>query len=73
MEEARLDNLVAPVFKLSDLITLYNNRLEQFGCDVTGRVHFSKLNKGCKITLVFNEDFGSALKKACEQRRYSIG
>jgi hypothetical protein len=31
IEDARLDDLVAPVFKLSDLVTLYRTRLEQLG------------------------------------------
>ena len=38
-----MDNMVAPVFKLTDLVILYSARLEQLGTHVTGRVHSTKL------------------------------
>lgn len=42
-EELRMDNLVAPVFKLTDLVNMYHTRLEQLGTHVIGRVHSTKL------------------------------
>ena len=39
IEEAHNDNLVPPVFYLSDLVNLYGERLEQLGTSVTGRIH----------------------------------
>jgi len=80
IEDARLDSLVAPIFKLSNLVELYKTRLGQLGTDVVGRVHSTDLKKrilayfpdmtahkqGRDIVLVSNEDVGQALKKACE-------
>ena len=43
IEDSRMDNLVAPVFKLTDLVNLYSTRLKQVGTDVTGRIHSTKL------------------------------
>ena len=43
IEDSRMDNLVAPVFKLTDLVNLYSTRLKQLGTDVTGRIHSTKL------------------------------
>lgn len=81
IEEARMDSLVAPMFKLTDLVNLYSTRLEQLGTHVTGRVHSTKLKnrilnyfpdmdahkQGRDVVLVCNEDVGAALWKACEQ------
>ena len=80
MEEARVDNLIAPIFKLSDLANLYSNRLEQLGTKLSGRVHSTKLKnrilahfpnmeshpQGRDVILIFKEDVGAALGKACE-------
>lgn len=80
MEEARVDNLVAPIFKLSDLANLYSSRLERLGTKLPGRVHSTKLKnrilayvpdmkahtQGREVILLFNEDVGAALRKACE-------
>ena len=44
MEETRIDNLVAPIFKLSDLANLYSSRLEQLGTKLPGRVHSTNLS-----------------------------
>ena len=80
MEEAHIDNLVAPIFKLSDLANLYSSRLEQLGTTLPGRVHSTKLKnrilthfpgmkahtQGRDVVLVFDEDVGAALRKACE-------
>ena len=43
IEEVRMDSLVAPVFKLTDLASLYSSRLEQLGTHVTGCVHSIRL------------------------------
>lgn len=80
IEEVRMDSLVAPVFKLTDLVNLYSTRLEQLGTHVTGRIHSTKLKnrilsyfpdmdahkQGRDVVLVCNEDVGAALRKACE-------
>ena len=44
IDEVLMDSLVAPVFKLSDLVNLYSTRLKQLGEHTTGRVHSTKLN-----------------------------
>ena len=43
IEDARMDNLVAPIFKLSDLVSLYSNRLKQLGTEVAGSIHSTTL------------------------------
>ena len=45
IEEARMDSLVVPVFKLTDLANMYSNRLEQLGNDLAGRVHSTRLKE----------------------------
>ncbi|XP_014664507.1 PREDICTED: uncharacterized protein LOC106806883 [Priapulus caudatus] len=79
IEEVRMDNLVAPVFKLTDLVNLYSTRLAQLGTHVTGRVHSTQLKnrilsyfpdmdahkQGRDVILVCNGDIGAALGKAC--------
>lgn len=79
IEESRLDEGIAPVFKLSDLLSLYKARLEQLGTVTTGRIHSTRLKdrilsyfpdlhsikQGRDVLLVFNEDVGNALGKAC--------
>lgn len=80
IEDARADNVYAPVFKLSDLAKMYSTRVEQLGTQLSGRVnsyhlknrilaHFPDLQthkEGRDILLVFSDYVGSALKKACE-------
>ena len=80
IEDSRMDNLCAPVFKLTDLVNLYSTRLKQLGTDVTGRIHSTKLKdrllgyfqdmeahkQGRDVVLISNQDIGSALSKACE-------
>ena len=77
IEETRIDTSITPVFKLSDLVTLYTTRLEQLGSNVVGRVHSTDLKKkilayffdmkphkqGRNIILVSNECVGHALRK----------
>ncbi len=80
IEEVRIDSLIAPVFKLVDLVNLYHTRLEQLGTNITGRIHSTKLKnrilsyfpdmnartQGCDVDLICNEDVGVALRKARE-------
>ena len=80
IEDAYMDNLVAPVFKLKLLVDLYTSRLEQLGTHVDGCVHSGRLKdrllsyfpsmeahkQGRDVVLVSNEDVGAALGKACE-------
>ena len=75
-----MENLVAPVFKLSDLVNLYSVRLEHLGTYTPGCVHSTKLKnrilsyfldmtahkQGHDVVLVCNEDVSAALQKACE-------
>jgi len=84
IEEAQMEEEVAPVFKLADLIKLYSRRLEQLGLPNEGRPHSTKLKnqilshfpymtahrQGRDILLAFDEDIGSALRKACEIEDY---
>ena len=43
IEDAGMDNLVSPIFKLPDLVSLYSNRLKQLGKELAGRIHSTKL------------------------------
>lgn len=75
-----MDHIVAPVFKLTDLVNLYSTRMEQLGTHTTGHVHSTKLKnrrliyfpdmsaykQGRDVDLVCNEYVGAALRKACE-------
>ncbi len=79
IEDFRMEEGVAPVFKLADLANLYKIRLEQLGVANEGRVHTSRLKlrllsvfpdltahlQGRNVMLSFNDDIGDALKKAC--------
>ena len=79
-EVHNMDSLVAPVFKLMDLVNLYCTRLEQLGTHMTGCIHSTKLKnrilsyfpdmyahtQGRDVVLVCNKDVGAALRKACE-------
>ena len=81
IEEARLEATTAPVFKLADMAQLYMSRMQQFGVVSDKRMHTTRLkqrllahfpdmraqSKGRDIMLVFDEDIGAALDRACEQ------
>ena len=83
IEEARFEESTAPVFKLADMAELYSLRLQQLGVTVTNekRMHTTRLkqrllarfpdmlaqSKGRDVLLVFDEDVGYALGKACEK------
>jgi hypothetical protein len=43
IEGSCMDNLVAPVFKLEDLVNLYSTRLKQLRTSVVGCIHSTKL------------------------------
>ncbi|KAG7177908.1 hypothetical protein Hamer_G032046, partial [Homarus americanus] len=74
------DKISAPVFKLSDLVKLYTQRMKEHGIKLNQRVHSTRLkerilaqfpnmqehNMGRDIILAFEDDKGDALAKACE-------
>lgn len=80
IEETIMDEDTAPVFRLSDLAHLYKSRMEQLGVNLGSRVQTTRLKerllaefpdlraprKGREVLLVFDDDIGSALVKACE-------
>ena len=80
IEEARLDEETAQVFTLANLVELYQSRMQQLGVKLDTRVHSTLLKqrllaqfpdmrahtKGRDVLLVFEEDVGDALTKACE-------
>ena len=65
-----------PVFKLSNLVKLYSDRLGQLGSEIVGRIHSTHLKnrllvniptlqahkQGRDVLLAFEDDIGSALK-----------
>ena len=81
IEESRFDSSVAPVFQLSDLVSLYTSRLRQLGLDVEKRMHSTKLKdrilalipglkahpQGKQVMLAFESDICHALGAACEK------
>ena len=80
IEDPRIDNSVAPIFKLTDLVHLYSTRLKQLETDVVGCIHSTQLKdrilvyfpdmeahkQGRDVVLIFNKDVGCALHKASE-------
>lgn len=81
IDEKRMDESVAPVFKLSDLVKLYSARLETLGVNQHHRQHSTRLKnrilahfpdltehkEGRDVLLVFDKDIGLALRKACDE------
>lgn len=81
VDDARTDTSVAPVFKLAELANLYTSRLEQLGFKPNQRIHTTRLkekllshfpdlkahNQGRDVLLMFDQDIGDAMRKACEQ------
>ena len=67
------------LFRLSDLVKVYTNRLKELGMEVTGRIHSTRLkkrilsqfqdlracNEGNQVYLIHEADIGGALKTAC--------
>ena len=80
IEETRQDEETATVFRLADLVHLYQSRMEQLGVQLDTRVHSTRLKqrllsqfpnmrahtKGRDILMAFEEDLGAALDKACK-------
>ena len=80
IEEAMLDKETAQVFKLANLVELYQSRMQQLGVKLDTRVHSTRLKhrllaqfpdmrehtKGRDVQLVSEEDVGAALTKVCE-------
>ncbi|CAG2214125.1 unnamed protein product [Mytilus edulis] len=78
IEESRIDSDVIPIFKLADLMRMYTFRIEQFGLDISVRVHSTDLKnrvlaaipdlqahkQGRDVLLLFNDDVGAAIKLA---------
>ena len=85
IEEARLDEEMAQMFKLANLVELYQSRLQQLGVKLDTRIHSTRLKQrllaqfpdmrahttGRDVLLVFEEDVGAALTKACELDSYN--
>jgi len=80
IEETRQDEETTPVFRMADLVLLYQSRMEQLGVQLDTRVHSTRLKqrlltqfsdmrahtKERDILVSFEEDIGSAFAKACE-------
>ena len=80
LDEARMDEDVAPVFKLSDLVKLYASRLKELGVEQHARPHSRELKnrilaqnpnlkanrEGRDILLCFDCDMGPALPNVCD-------
>ena len=70
LEEAQYEENIAPVFKLADLVKLYESRLKQLQIETDENVHSTRLkerllkhlpdlrahNKGRDVFLVFQND-----------------
>ena len=79
IDKTRQDEETAPVFRLANLVQLYQSRMEQLGVQLDTKVHSTRLKqrllaqfpdmrahtKGRDIMMAF-EDVGAALAKACE-------
>ena len=81
IDESRMDEDVAPVFKLADLVKQYSARLQQFGIEQDTRPHSTDLKnriiahfpdlkaykEGRDVLLAFDRDMGAALRKLCKK------
>ena len=80
IEDSRLDESIAPVFKHYDLTKLYSTRLQQLGVEevkphstrIQDRIlaqlpHLRASREGQDILLTFNADVGPALHKTCDK------
>ena len=81
MEESAVDEDTVPVFKLSDLIKLYTERLRQLGFEVSGRINSTRFKNrlltavpdlsphvsGKEVLLTYNNDIGTAITFTCEK------
>ena len=80
IEESK-DPELSPVFRLADLMKMYTNRLEQMGVILTNRPNSTRLkekilqmvpglrahSEGKSILIMFEEDIGQGIKRACDQ------
>ena len=80
IEEAMLDEEIAQVFKLANLVELYQSRMQQLGVKLETKVHSTRLKQrllaqytdmrahthGRDVLLVFVEDVGASPIKAYE-------
>ncbi len=62
IEDCRKDTELAPIFKLTDLVTLYITRLKQLGTDTAGRIHSTKL-KDRFLSFFSRHEMSQARKK----------
>ena len=81
IEDKRMEEGTAPVFKLTNLADMYGSRIKQLGGVINTKVHTTRLKlrllaqfpdlqahlKGTDILLAFQDDIGPALAKACEK------
>ncbi len=81
IEEKRLSSEISPVFRLRDLVQIYQKRLAQLGVEELNRVHSTRLkyriqshftdmdsfNEGKNVILAFRDDIGAVLKNACNR------
>ena len=81
IDEARMDDNVAPVFKLTDLVRLYSTRLEELGVKQRDHPHSTRRKnhilthfpdlaahkEGRDVLHAFDKDLGPALRKAYDQ------
>ena len=79
LEATSSDDDSAAVFRISDLVKLYKDRLEHLGVTVDSRIHNTRLknrivaklpelrvhSEGRDTLLTFQKNIGSALEKAC--------
>ena len=66
VEDTHLDNLVAPIFKLLDLVNLYTTRLQQLRIDVAGWVHST--NPINRLLANFPDNGSSKERPRCHPR-----
>ena len=84
MEESALDEDTVPVFKLSDLIKLYTERLRQLGVEISGRINSTRFKNRLltavpdlsthvsgPFDLTYNNENGTAITFACEKNHDS--
>ena len=81
IEDSRANPDESPVFKLADLVSLYQSRMEQLGVQTEQRIHSTRLKErllshipdlqahrsGRDVLLAFQHDVGDALAQMCFQ------
>ena len=66
IDESKMDEDLAPVVKLADLVKLYPARLQQFGIEQDTRpqsIDLKAYKKGRGVLLAFDRGMGAALRK----------